>query len=87
MTDHISLTTGTVAIGGAAHDASGADEQFAEDFYGSSLDDPKAGWITAASLQLGPHTPDIWTVPAVADDEPEGLAWLPRNAWKTEGDL
>lgn len=59
-------------------------ERQAVAFYGT---DRKTGWITAASLQLGPHTPGIWTVPAVVDDEPEGLAWLPRNAWKTEGDL
>lgn len=56
-----------------------AAERRAVAFYGTD-------WITAASLQLGPHTPGILTVPAVVDDEPEGLAWLPRNAWKTEGD-
>lgn len=60
-----------------------AAERRAVAFYGAA---PKTGWITAASLQLGPHTPSIWTVPAVVDDEPEGLAWLPRAALKTEGD-
>ena len=24
--------------------------------------DPKTGWITAASLQEGPHTPSEWTL-------------------------
>lgn len=76
MADHINLT----AIGCAVRDPHEAAEAAAAAFYG-------ADWVTAASLQIGPHTPGIWTVPAVVDDEPEGLAWLPRNAWKTEGDL
>lgn len=78
MTDHIDLTTGTLGVGRAAHDPHLAAEQAGVAQY--------PDWITAASLQVGPHTPGVWTVPAVVDDEPEGLAWLPRNAWKTEGD-
>ena len=41
---------------------------------------PRTGWITAATLQEGPHTPSVWHPVGPEHDEPVALPWIPTKA-------
>jgi hypothetical protein len=45
-----------------------AEERASVAFYGSSKTNRQTGWITAASLQEGPHKPWKWSAPRDARD-------------------